>query len=272
MSGIYIAIAAATLLVAAVVFFLMRKKKGPNEDTASGMIDMTTASPEPHLPQKKTSNLPASRHYGKLRILESDDDRIVRKEFEITKTCFLLGRGGENDLAFANDSPVSRKHAQLVFQNNRLYLSQIVQPCPDGTFKTPRFGTYLNGRSINEEQVELRNGDIIQLGRRVKIVVENIPTYASEGPAFEGYATESIPQCSEPTLLVECEDDTDDPMGETILVEASAATLVDPVSDKTILTEQPYPQPGEPETIIVDPRLPVEPTSSADPEKTILPD
>lgn len=91
------------------------------------------------------------------------DDTVER--FPITKPTLQLGRVAGNDVIIA-DNAVSRQHARLVMIDGRLVLFDL------GSLN----GTFVNGVRV-EDQVVLRDGDEIRLGRtRLTISIPPLPT------------------------------------------------------------------------------------------------
>lgn len=65
----------------------------------------------------------------------------------------ILGRSGEVDLALG-DPEVSRRHARLELVRGVVYLADL------GSSN----GTFLNGKALDDESIELRPGDDIDVG------------------------------------------------------------------------------------------------------------
>ena len=75
------------------------------------------------------------------------------REWEISeKGRWLLGRGSDSDIRFADDDSVSRCHAEIAVRAGECRIRDL-DSCN---------GTLLNGRSI--EQACLRRGDVLVLG------------------------------------------------------------------------------------------------------------
>jgi phosphoserine phosphatase RsbU/P len=80
------------------------------------------------------------------------NDALGRRIVTIEKTPFAIGRRETNDLRLGG-SEVSRDHAEIVAEGNRYVLRD----------RGSRFGTYVNGESITER--DLQPGDTIRVGR-----------------------------------------------------------------------------------------------------------
>ena len=109
---------------------------------------------------------------GSLTIEASDDTSMIGHRFEIMGSSVSLGRGADNDLNFPNDKPVSRHHAEIYFSNRKLYLRVIATSDASGVPQLPKYGTFLNQIPVGSDSVPLKNGDEIQLGKRVRLKFE----------------------------------------------------------------------------------------------------
>lgn len=75
------------------------------------------------------------------------------REWELSeKGRWLLGRGSDSDIQFADDDSVSRRHAEIAVRAGECRIRDL-DSCN---------GTLLNGRAI--EQACLRRGDVLVLG------------------------------------------------------------------------------------------------------------
>lgn len=108
-----------------------------------------------------------------LVVLQSDDPELIHRRLEITKPVTTLGRKRDNDLAFPKDSPVSRQHAVIEERNGIFYLSEIISVDERGHPKPPAYGTFVNGMQVRDP-VRLRDGDEIQLGKRLRLRFEAV--------------------------------------------------------------------------------------------------
>lgn len=122
---------------------------------------------------------------GVLVVLQSDDPELLHRRFEISKPVTTLGRKSDNDLAFTKDSPVSRHHAVIEERKGLLYLSEVLGADESGQPKRPVYGTFVNGMQV-QEPVRLRNGDEIQLGKRLRLRFEAVhPAEGDEGHTID---------------------------------------------------------------------------------------
>jgi VWFA-related protein len=110
---------------------------------------------------------------GALTIEASDDPTLVGHRFEITASLVTLGRSADNDLNFPNDKPVSRHHAEIYQISGKLYLREVEMADASGAAKPPKYGTFLNQIPMGPDPAQLRNGDEIQLGKRVRLRFES---------------------------------------------------------------------------------------------------
>jgi len=93
------------------------------------------------------------------------------KVIQFEKDEFFIGRELVNDLIIS-DSEISRKHARIFTKNNKLYLEDL----------NSTNGTFQSGKKITRP-VELRNGDLLTLGKGV--VIEFKSEVVEEKPAAE---------------------------------------------------------------------------------------
>jgi len=122
---------------------------------------------------------PSSEALGVLVVLQSEDPSMVNQRFEITRSVTTLGRKSTNDIAFPRDMAVSRQHAVIEERDGRLYLSEAVSVDEHGRPRRPTYGTFVNGHQI-EASVLLRDGDEIQLGKRLRLRFEAVQPMDSE--------------------------------------------------------------------------------------------
>ncbi len=81
--------------------------------------------------------------------------RFQDRDIDVSKT-IKIGRDKVNDIVIDNDPLVSRKHAIIEQLGGKLYLED----------KESTNGTYVNKNPLQSGQrVELRRGDIIQVGK-----------------------------------------------------------------------------------------------------------
>jgi hypothetical protein len=79
------------------------------------------------------------------------------KSFVLNKLPVLIGRDPQNDICI-NDPHVNSRHAQIYSDRNGYYLRDLGG------------GTFINGRSVENNVVFLNPGDIVRLGRSVLFV------------------------------------------------------------------------------------------------------
>ena len=89
-----------------------------------------------------------------LRVIQSVE-LSSGETFELFARSTSIGRGPDNDILIP-DRPVSRYHANLIFEEGRFRIRDLGS----------RFGTKVNGRSVSAQGAWLRNGDKIHLGTR----------------------------------------------------------------------------------------------------------
>lgn len=103
---------------------------------------------KPEIAEVTPVQLPAAKLVGV-------DGVVAGLEFLIASSKIIIGRpvpGIEPDIKI-NDPYVSRKHAQILFENGKFYIEDL------GSTN----GTFLNDKLITEK-MELKDGDIIKLG------------------------------------------------------------------------------------------------------------
>lgn len=107
-----------------------------------------------------------------LRVIASDDPSRVGEKIRMQKNVVTIGRKADNDIVFPKDHPVSREHVRLEYRDSHLLLSEILTQSGQG-LKRPTYGTFVNEEQLlSNDAVELKTGDIIRLGNRLKLCVE----------------------------------------------------------------------------------------------------
>jgi pSer/pThr/pTyr-binding forkhead associated (FHA) protein len=124
-------------------------------------------------PRRASSSEPESDVLGALTIEASDDTSLIGHRFEIIKPLVTLGRSADNDLNFPSDKPVSRHHAEIYQISGKLYLREVEMADASGTAKPPKYGTFLNQKPMGSDPAQLKSGDEIQLGKRVRLKFES---------------------------------------------------------------------------------------------------
>ncbi len=112
---------------------------------------------------------------GALTVEASDDPSMIGLRFEISASLTTLGRSASNDINFPRDNPVSRHHAEIFEKNNKLWLREVETTDSSGASAPPKYGTFLNDIPLGSNPAELKNGDEIRLGKRLRLRFE---TYA----------------------------------------------------------------------------------------------
>ena len=84
------------------------------------------------------------------------------KRFELTEPSLALGRDGSNPIQI-HDTEVSRHHAEIASEDQRLFKLRDLDSAN---------GTFLNSQKV-EQQVPLRSGDRLQIGRTLMIFTGN---------------------------------------------------------------------------------------------------
>ena len=110
--------------------------------------------------------------FGSLTVEFSDDPTMIGHRFDITSLLTTLGRSADNDIIFPKDNPVSRHHAEISERRGLLYLSELRQTDVSGVSIPSKFGTFINNTQLGPNPILLKNGDIIGLGKRVKLKFE----------------------------------------------------------------------------------------------------
>jgi len=78
--------------------------------------------------------------------------------YQLNSYSVTLGRGSNNDIDIP-DKPVSRKHAELRYQDGEFLLYD----------RGSMYGTRVNGIEVPREGIRLADGDLIQLGTKTKL-------------------------------------------------------------------------------------------------------
>lgn len=112
---------------------------------------------------------------GALTVEASDDPSMIGLRFEISTSLTTLGRSASNDINFPRDNPVSRHHAEIFEKNNKLWLREVETTDSSGASAPPKYGTFINDIPLGSNPAELKNGDEIRLGKRLRLRFE---TYA----------------------------------------------------------------------------------------------
>lgn len=182
---IFMAISLGVLSIAAIgvlIFFLLRQQKqSVIRELENYAGDGNTLPPMQGIPvyrrveDDRSAINPETEPevLGALTIVTSDDPTLIGHRFEITASLITLGRSADNDIIFPNDKPVSRHHAEIYQISGKLYLREVAMADASGTAKPPKYGTFLNGEPMGADPAQLKNGDEIQLGKRVRLRFES---------------------------------------------------------------------------------------------------
>lgn len=190
--------AGVSLLGVVAVFALLlvrqRNRKQQREQEWQSVLGKLVTPPLAAEDRTLDGLAPSSNAKAVLIVLQSDDPTLVHQRFEITKAVTTLGRKAENDIAFPKDSPVSRQHAILEERNGLFYLSEVIRVDERGQPRRPAYGTFVNGMQVREV-VRLRNGDEIQLGKRLRLRFETVrPEAESEDHTLDQFSAASDEQ------------------------------------------------------------------------------
>lgn len=103
-----------------------------------------------------------------IRVWVRDASRRDRRELALRLDGggpVLVGRSGAAQIGLT-DPEVSRRHARFDFERGVLYVSD----CGSSN------GTFLNGKRIGDEGIEVRSGDAIDVGNTRITIMETEPT------------------------------------------------------------------------------------------------
>lgn len=128
---------------------------------------------------------------GMLTVTASDDPSMPGQRFEITKRRTTLGRKADNDIIFPKDSPVSRHHAVIEERGGGLFLNEAEEMDEKtGRLKRPTYGTFVNEKDVNGQEILLQTGDEIRLGKRVTLKFEaSARIRAGDDKTFDGFTS-----------------------------------------------------------------------------------
>ena len=167
--------------IAILLVFLLRQQKQARVLEVENYVEGSPISPMqgiPVYPKADENDRPGgpeseSDALGALTVEASDDSSMIGHRFEINAPLITLGRSADNDLNFPGDKPVSRHHAEIYLISNKLYLREVEMADSSGTAKPPKYGTFLNQLPMGHDPALLKNGDEIQLGKRVRLKFES---------------------------------------------------------------------------------------------------
>lgn len=126
----------------------------------------TPPSPSPTADQPPTAEkspqaAQTHRMVPTLRVVYHGERGIVKEcaqPVEHSRLPWILGRNSGDRLGLAGDLQISRKQARLRISGSQLLLRDGVDSA------TSSHGTFVNGRRISDQEVQLSEGDIIRIG------------------------------------------------------------------------------------------------------------
>jgi len=169
------------LFLLGLVILVRRRKAHPLQGPAGDQtVDVWEAGQETTMDAfLPDPNLPPAR----LEVLASDDPSFVHRTLVISKPRVTLGRKMDNDFPFPGDRPVSRHHAEILFENGTFYVQERYR-MEGGTRVGPKYGTFVNDQRVIG-RMPLSNGDVLRLGPRLRL------RFVLEGEAPRGELTAS---------------------------------------------------------------------------------
>ena len=178
--------------IGALIFFLLRQQKQATLRDLEDFIDGDNPLPQmqgiPMYARADESRNASDAEVppdvlGVLTVEASDDETLLGHSVEITTPLVTLGRSADNDIVFPEDKPVSRHHAEIYQISGNLYLREVDTVDASGTARPPKYGTYLNKKPMGPDPAQLKTGDEIQLGKRVRLKFESF-THDINGDAL----------------------------------------------------------------------------------------
>jgi hypothetical protein len=166
-------------IVMLLIFMLVRQQQ--RDKLQEGIEEIDKLFVEKPLPRvfedvykapQKEYHTPSPDAFGTLVVQSSDDTPLIGHRFYIISEMTSLGRSAENDINFPKDNPVSRRHAEILLQRGKLFVREVQSTDSAGEPKSPKYGTFINGKRVGTELVQLKTGDEILLGKRVRLKFE----------------------------------------------------------------------------------------------------
>ena len=114
----------------------------------------------------------AGGQIGVLTVLFSDDPIMINQVITVNAGRTVIGRSAECDIVLPKDKAVSREHANLEQMGSKIFLTELASQQPGGSPKRPTYGTFVNEVKVGNVPVELKTGDVIRLGNRLKLRFE----------------------------------------------------------------------------------------------------
>jgi len=174
--------ALSIVAIGALIFFLLRQQKRATIRDLEDFIDGDSPLPPMQgIPMYARTDKSRNANeadvtpdvLGMLTVEASDDVSLIGHSVEITTPLVTLGRSADNDIVFPEDKPVSRHHAEIYQISGNLYLREVNTVDVSGTARPPKYGTYLNKKPMGPDPAQLKTGDEIQLGKRVRLKFES---------------------------------------------------------------------------------------------------
>lgn len=157
------------ITIVILAFFIIRRiRKGKTGDAASVNAKSNKLGGDHTVDSWELS----ADAFGQLIVEGSDDLTMIGHRFEINSSLTTLGRSSDNDITLPKDSPVSRHHAEIFKKGSGLYLREVESKGSSGKSKPPTFGTFINESPIGSDPVLLQTGDVIRLGKRMRLKFE----------------------------------------------------------------------------------------------------
>lgn len=172
-----ILIAVGIFILFGVLVILIRKraKKKPNGDNGFRLTENTDHKHEEGATidglatssSSITNGLPV-KVPATLKVIQSDDLMTIDDVYNLTKQVTTIGRDANSDILITKkETPVSRKHATITFQDGKFFLAEDLSTSDSGQIKYPTYGTFVNDIKVKEgEKITLSDGDKIRLGSR----------------------------------------------------------------------------------------------------------
>jgi VWFA-related protein len=180
--GVAAIVLIGVIVVVVIVSMIMKRGK----PSGRGGI-APAAAPPPPMPGREATldgSVPPGPGYGAgfagavvgqigvLTVMFSDDPMMVGQVITVNAGRTTIGRSAECDIVLPQDKAVSREHAVIEQMGKQVFLTELVSQQSDGSIKRPTYGTYVNEVKVGNVPVELKTGDIIRLGNRLKFRFE----------------------------------------------------------------------------------------------------
>ncbi len=193
---IAIPLCGVALIAGVMAVVVVRRRRRQKQSIERAWREQIQTAPTPASPAAAMEDrtldafTPSENALGILVVLQSDDPTMVGQRIEINKPTTTLGRKADNDIIFARDTPVSRRHAVIEERSGRLFLSEVLAMDESGRPHRPTYGTFVNSQPV-KEPVMLRDGDEIRLGKRLRLRFEAVrPAPGGEERTLDQISTE----------------------------------------------------------------------------------